>query len=567
MNVFKHIPMRPFYVSVIYLLLLFLTGYSVTAQPSARGRLRIYFEKFKCLNPTTDDMLERDGKGDEVFFTFLYSVADSNGKTKYRGRVSTKTYGDRNGFPSRIRAGSLSPTGGIKRRDIIFAQSKPDDTILTVGSDIPLYSSPRSELGALVADRQLEPGDFISLLPLVWEWDNTGPAVQSELEAFFLNSMDSINKRLYRTFSQYPKEHQLVIRGLRLSSLIDTHRVKFILRNIMNKPATRPVGLSSSGLFPTEELYVRIYDPQRVAGFLSVRDADFRLLDKLYYDPLHDNPNPSNRVHPNGDYEIYLYPVYEAAPSGTPPPPGGGPAPPVEVKPPRPVRDSITIKPGGEPGKDTVSNTDQVQDPDGNPYTAITIGKLRWMRENLRTTRYNDGTPIAGNLSNTAWETTREGAFAIYEDNSQYEATYGKLYNGYAVATGKLCPKGWRVPTDKDWQELETIAGMGADLLATIGGRGTIAGSLKEPGLWDPSGEPSNNSTGFSVRPAGIRSPNGEFTVIKQYGDFWTSTVYENPYSLYLWNRHFYYNSSEIGRNYLSANNGYSCRCVQEAGD
>ena len=86
------------------------------------------------------------------------------------------------------------------------------------------------------------------------------------------------------------------------------------------------------------------------------------------------------------------------------------------------------------------------------------------MRENLRTTKYNDGTPIAGNLSNTAWENTREGAFAIYENNSQYDLLYGKLYNGYAVATGKLCPKGWRVPADSDWQQLERIVGIIEDL-------------------------------------------------------------------------------------------------------
>jgi len=536
----KYIFMRHPFVPLAFFIVSFLLSLSLASQTTSRGRMTIHFLKFKCLNPTTDDMLETDGKGDELFFTFIYSIADSNGRTKSRGKISTKTFGDQNGFPARIQAGSKSEMGGITRGNIVF---------------------PKIEA---ILDRSLEVGDFISMLPLVWEWDNAGPSVQSELEAFFLNSMDSINKKLHRAFSQYPKEHQYVIKGLRLSSLIDTNRVKYILRNIKDRPATRPVGLSSTGLYPTEELYVKIYDQKRVAGYSAISDEDFRLLDKLYYDPTHGNPNSQNRVHPNGDYEIYLSPVFVAAPTGTPPPPGGGPAPPIEVKPPRPVHDSIRIKPGEEPVKDTVVQADQVQDPDGNPYTTITIGKLRWMRENLRTTRYNDGTPIAGNLSNTAWETTREGAYAVYENNNQYDATYGKLYNGYAVATGKLCPKGWRVPTDKDWQELESLTGMGADLLANIGGRGNIAGALKEPGLWDPSGEPSSNSSGFSIRPAGIRAPNGEFMVLKQYGDFWTSTVYENPYSLYLWNRHFYYNSLEIGRNYLSASNGYSCRCVQD---
>lgn len=557
--------MRSGCVRLLVFAALFFYSQPTDAQITGRGRAMIYFNKFKCLNPTTDDMLETDGKGDEVYFTFLYSIADSNGKTKSRGKISTKTYGDRNGFPGRIKAGSLSSKGGIKRGDFIFAQSQPDDTLLTLGFDFPYYSPPRPNKGTLVLDKQLEKGEFISIFPIVWEWDNTGAAVQSELEAFFLNSFDSINKKLYRVINHYPKEHQHVVKGWHLNSLIDTNRVKYILRNIKNRPATRPVGLSSSGLFPTEGVYVRIYDQKRIAEFSPIGNEDFRLLDNLYYDPVYYKLYSDKTVHPNGDYEIYLYPIFEAAPVGAPPPPGGGPAPLIEVKPPRPIRDSIAIKPGDDPVKDTTSGSNQVKDPDGNPYTSLTIGKLRWMRENLRTTRYNDGTPITGNLSNAAWETTRDGAYAIYENNSQYDVLYGKLYNGYAVATGKLCPIGWRIPTDKDWQELETISGMSADLLEIIGGRGNIAGSLKEPGLWDPTGESNTNSTGFSVRPGGVRSTNGEFTVIKQYGDFWTSTVYDNPYSLYLWNRHFYYNSLEIGRNYLSANNGYSCRCVQEA--
>lgn len=542
-------------------ILIFYCQYS-TAQITGRGRVKIYFDNFKCLNPTTDDMLEADGKGDEVYFTFLYSVADSTGKTKSRGKITTKTYGDRNGFPGRIKAGSLSPRGGIKRGDIILSQSDADDTLLTVGFDRPLYEA-RKGNGTLILDRQLENGDFITLFPIVWEWDHVGPSVESELEAFFLNSMDSINRKSFRWYSQFPKEHQYKVRGMRIIDLIDTNRVKYILRNIKDKPATRPVGFTSSGLFPAGNLFTKMYDKARIAAYFPTREAAFRLQDHLYYDPMHDSRVLPERHHPNGDYEIIVQATFEAMSTGTAPPPGK-PLPPTEIKPPVPIRDSIRIIPGTEPGKDTLPVTGQILDADGNAYTTLTIGKLRWMRENLRTTKYNDGTPIAGNLSNAAWENTREGAFAIYENNSQYDLLYGKLYNGYAVTTGKLCPKGWRVPADSDWQQLERIVGIIEDQLGNIGGRGRIAGALKEPGLWDPSGEPGDNSTGFSVRPAGVRSTNGEFTVLKQYGDFWTSTVYENPYSLYLWNRHFYYNSLEIGRNYLSANNGYSCRCVQD---
>ncbi|MFZ9388110.1 MAG: hypothetical protein ACO25B_09530 [Chitinophagaceae bacterium] len=158
-------------------------------------------------------MFESDGKGDEVFFTFIYSVADSNGNTKYRGKVSTKTYGDQNGFPNRIKAGSLSQKGGMKQGDVIRAQSSPDDTLLTFGFDLPTYSSPRAIPGTLVLDRMLDVGDFISIFPVIWEWDNTGPAVQSELEAFVMNSMDTVNKRLIRWVRQFEREYQYRVGG------------------------------------------------------------------------------------------------------------------------------------------------------------------------------------------------------------------------------------------------------------------------------------------------------------------------------------------------------------------
>lgn len=225
------------------LLFVFVMFYAqlVSAQITGRGRVEIYFNYFKCLNPTTDDMFEADGKGDEVYFTFLYAVADSSGRTKSRGKVTTKTYGDRNGFPGRIKAGSLSEKGGIKRGDLILAQSQPDDTLLTVGFDRPVYGS-RKGKGTLLLDTRLENGDFITLFPIVWEWDHIGPQVQSELESFLLNSMDSINRRSYRWFSQFPKQHQYIVRGMPLNELIDTNRAKFILRSIKDKPATRPVG-------------------------------------------------------------------------------------------------------------------------------------------------------------------------------------------------------------------------------------------------------------------------------------------------------------------------------------
>ncbi len=193
-----------------------------------------------------------------------------------------------------------------------------------------------------------------------------------------------------------------------------------------------------------------------------------------------------------------------------------------------------------------------VYDLDSNKYTVIKIGKQSWLKENLRTTQYNDTTRIATGLTDSEWKQTKKGAYAIYDNNPLHEKTYGKLYNGYAVRTGKLCPKGWRIATDKDWNELEQFLGLPKAELERTGERGSIADSLKK-------------EEGISLLLGGSRLDNGEFSTINQYGNYWTSTVYDDRYGLlYLWNHHITLTSNAAGRIYTLANNGYSCRCIME---
>jgi len=94
------------------------------------------------------------------------------------------------------------------------------------------------------------------------------------------------------------------------------------------------------------------------------------------------------------------------------------------------------------------SETETVTDIDGNEYHTVTIGKQVWMVENLKTTKYNDGTDIpqlsGNNIPGMCW----------YNQNPANKDIYGGLYNFYVVRTGKLCPEGWRVPTVDDWDTL-----------------------------------------------------------------------------------------------------------------
>jgi len=101
-----------------------------------------------------------------------------------------------------------------------------------------------------------------------------------------------------------------------------------------------------------------------------------------------------------------------------------------------------------------------VKDADGNAYNTLVIGKQTWMLENLRTTKYNDGTPVKNIKDGMEWIAAEEGAYASTNNTSDKAIIQkeGLLYNWYAVETGKLCPKGWYVPTEEEWNMLIAYA-------------------------------------------------------------------------------------------------------------
>jgi len=91
-------------------------------------------------------------------------------------------------------------------------------------------------------------------------------------------------------------------------------------------------------------------------------------------------------------------------------------------------------------------------DIEGNIYKTVTIGTQTWMAENLRTTKYNDSTNIPYAINNSEWAALLSASYSNYDHTTNAEtiATYGRLYNWYAVNTGKLAPKGWHIPSNKE---------------------------------------------------------------------------------------------------------------------
>lgn len=136
-------------------------------------------------------------------------------------------------------------------------------------------------------------------------------------------------------------------------------------------------------------------------------------------------------------------------------------------------------------------------DYDGNIYSTVRIGSQIWMAENLKTTKYNDGTNISNITENNVWQYDTIGGYCWYNNNIEYKSIYGALYNWYAVNTNKLCPIGWHVPTDTEWEIL----------IDYIGGFENAATKLKEPDTihWNSYAEPPTNETGFTALPSGVR--------------------------------------------------------------
>ena len=203
-------------------------------------------------------------------------------------------------------------------------------------------------------------------------------------------------------------------------------------------------------------------------------------------------------------------------------------------------------------GVNNHSNT--VSDIDGNVYHFDTIGTQIWMIENLKTSRYNDGTPIPVVPDNLYWSRLTTGAYSDYDNTPDSSKIYGKLYNWYAVNDArKLAPAGWHVPSDSEW----------ALLLTYLGGESVAGGKLKETGTahWNSPNVSATNESGFTALPGGRRDFNGTFYYIRQNGYFWSSTEWNTPSAYY---RFMFYNTSNIDwmANYKTM--GFSIRCVKD---
>ena len=196
-----------------------------------------------------------------------------------------------------------------------------------------------------------------------------------------------------------------------------------------------------------------------------------------------------------------------------------------------------------------------ITDIDSNSYDTVQIGKQVWLKENLKTTHYSNGDIIPIITDDNSWGSNSSGAYCWYNNDTANRNQYGALYNWYAAADSRnVCPVGWHVPTNGEWEELSNY----------LGGDNFAGGNLKEIGTvhWLSPNTGATNETGFTALPGGFRAYWGGFFSIAEWGKWWSSAKHDADSA---WYQSMNNTSTYAGENYYLLNDGFSVRCLKNS--
>jgi uncharacterized protein (TIGR02145 family) len=200
-------------------------------------------------------------------------------------------------------------------------------------------------------------------------------------------------------------------------------------------------------------------------------------------------------------------------------------------------------------------------DSEKQSYPVVKIGTQWWMAENLKSTKYRDGTEIPLVTADAAWSVLTTGAYCWYSNNVVNKSVYGAMYNWYAVTDShKLCPDEWHIPEDSEWKTLEMTLELSQTQANASDWRGATLGTrCKATTGWDHAN--GTNASGFSALPGGFRYNGGKFYVAGHDGYWWTASEYPpNPSA---WYRSVSDPVGGIYRDHNGNNFGFNVRCVK----
>lgn len=220
-----------------------------------------------------------------------------------------------------------------------------------------------------------------------------------------------------------------------------------------------------------------------------------------------------------------------------------------------------------------ISAANYPTDGDGNTYEVVSINGEEWLKTNLRTTKYNDGTPINHAASMSAWNMANLNStpsYSIYDTiNTGYilfdHINFGYLYNWYVVdslsnGNKNVCPEGFHVPSLNELNQL----------YASLDGASVAGGKLKSEGtiqlgngFWYAPNSGSSPRTGFAINPGGFRNFDGEFGVntLGRYATLWTKTPFNSSFS---YHSGFFNANSIVDTIETDNGNGLSIRCKRD---
>lgn len=209
-------------------------------------------------------------------------------------------------------------------------------------------------------------------------------------------------------------------------------------------------------------------------------------------------------------------------------------------------------------GNKTINfNFVECKDGDANYYATVTIGTQVWMAENLKTTKYRDGSDIPNVTDAGLWASLTTGANCDHSNNPANSLIYGKLYNWFTVSDSRnIAPTGWHVPSDAEWTTLITY----------LGGDNVAGGKLKETGLthWLNVNTGATNETGFTALPAGGRNMDGAFPAddLGLRTQWWSTSEYIIPQPA--WYRGIPNNNIMVVHTFFNKVAGFSVRCIKD---
>lgn len=211
-----------------------------------------------------------------------------------------------------------------------------------------------------------------------------------------------------------------------------------------------------------------------------------------------------------------------------------------------------------------------VTDIEGNAYNTVLIGNQCWMKENLKTTTYRNGTSIPNVIDTTAWLNLTTGAYVWYDNDISWKDKYGALYNWFtAIDTNGLCPSGWHVPTQYDWDLLFGFIGgvyqpIGTELKSCRQVNSPVGDSCNTNNhpRWNADGAyHGTNAYGFAALPGGRRS-DGPFSLQGSHGYWWTSTEDELNMA---WLEYLYCGTDFVIIGHTNFKQfGFSVRCIRD---